>query len=176
MHHFKPRSWMGLLFSLVLILALCSTSTAQEKIKISGKGIYAYTMRPMVEFDDVEGHAIFVSKWEGMNWSKGEHKFMDQAEVHFISYGDYIKGNGPFWGYIKMSQGGDVIYSKFKGKTTTTLSPEGKPITIFEGTINFVRGTGQYEGIQGSGTFKNKMISSTIQMSEWEGEYFIKKE
>lgn len=166
---------MGLLFSLALIFGLCVSSTAQERIKISGKGTYAYTERPTIAFDDVEGHMILISKWEGMNWSTGEHKFMDRAEVSFISYADYIKGNGPFWGYIKMAQNGDVVYSKFKGKATTTLSPKGKPIMTLEGEMELVRGTGQYIGIQGSSKFKNQMISSIIMMSEWEGEYYIKK-
>ncbi|MCJ7643218.1 MAG: hypothetical protein MUP28_01925 [Candidatus Aminicenantes bacterium] len=175
MHIFKPKPWMGLLFSLALIFGLCVSSTAQERIKISGKGTYAYTERPTIAFDDVEGHMILISKWEGMNWSTGEHKFMDRAEVSFISCADYIKGNGPFWGYIKMSQNGDVVYSKFKGKATTTLSPKGKPIMTLEGEMELVRGTGQYIGIQGSSKFKNQMISSIIMMSEWEGEYYIKK-
>ncbi len=175
MHVFKPKPWMGLLFSLALILGLCASSPAQEGTKISGKGTYAWTERPTIGFDDVEGHMILLSKWEGMNWSTGEQKFMDRAEVSFIVYADYIKGNGPFWGYIKMSQDGDVVYSKFKGKTTTALSPKGKPIMSFEGEIEMVRGTGQYMGIQGNMKFKNKMISNTIMMGEWEGTYFIKK-
>ena len=175
MHIFKSKPWMGVLFSLALIFGLCTSSTAQERIKISGKGTYAYTERPTIGFDDVEGHMILLSKWEGMNWSTGEHKFMDRAEASFIVCADYIKGNGPFWGYIKLSQNGDVVYSKLKGKATTTLSPKGKPIMTFEGEIEMVRGTGQYIGIQGSMKFKNQMISSTILMSEWEGEYYIKK-
>jgi len=166
---------MGLLFSLVLIFGLCASSTAQEKIKVSGKGTYAYTERPAITFDDVEGHMILLSKWEGMNWSTGEQKFMDRAEVSFIVYADYIKGSGPFWGYIKMSQNGDVVYSTFKGKAITTLSPKGKPIMTFEGEIEMVRGTGQYMGIQGGMKFKNQMISNTIMMGEWGGEYYIKK-
>jgi hypothetical protein len=166
---------MGLVFGLALIFGLCSSCMAQETIKVSGKGTYAWTERPTLEFDDVEGHMILISKWEGMNWSTGEHKFMDRAEVSYISYADYIKGSGPFWGYIKMSQNGDVVYSKFKGKSTTVLSPKGKPIMTLEGEIEIVRGTGQYIGIQGHMKFKNQMISSTIMMSEWEGEYSIKK-
>jgi hypothetical protein len=175
MHIFKAKPWMGVLFSLALIFGLCVSSTAQEKIKVSGKGTYAYTERPAITFDDVEGHMILLSKWEGMNWSTGEHKFMDRAEVSFIVYADYIKGSGPFWGYIKMSQNGDVVYSKFKGKATTTLSPKGKPNMTYEGEIEMVRGTGQYIGIQGGMKFKNQMISNAIMMSEWEGEYYIKK-
>lgn len=64
-------------------------------MRISGKGTYASIMRQMVEFDDVEGHAIFVSEWEGRGWETGEHILAGETETHFISYGDYIKGNGP---------------------------------------------------------------------------------
>ena len=171
----ERNPWAGLVFSCVLAIALCSSAAAQEKIKISGKGTYAALQRMSLAFDDVEGRDVFISEWEGVNWSTGEHKFMDGAEVHYVTHGDYIKGNGPFWGYIKMIHNGDTAYSKFKGMAVTTLSPLGKPITTFEGEIEGVRGTGQYEGFQGRLTFKNKMISSAIMTSEWEGWYSIKK-
>jgi len=172
----RKKRMMGLLICLALIFVLSvSTSLAQEKIKITGKGTYTYTDRPAFKFDDTEDHIIFISRWEGVNFSTGENKFMDGAEVVFISYGDYVKGNGPFWGYIKMSLNGDVIFSKFKGKTTTAPSPKGKPITVFEGVISFTKGTGQFANIQGGSSFKNTMISRTIMVSQWAGEYFIKE-
>ncbi len=163
-----------IILSLIVVFSF-TPLIAQDKIKIAGKGTFTYIDRPIFEFDDTEGHAIFISNWEGVNFSKGDNKFMDGADVVFISYGDYIKGNGPFWGYIKMSLNGEVTYSKFEGKTTTKLSPNGKPITTFKGTITFTKGTGQYKGIQGSSTFDNKMISNRIMVTEWEGKYFIKK-
>ena len=67
------------------------------------------------------------------------------------------------------------VPQKAEGKTTTILSPEGKPITTFEGIISFIKGTGKYKNIQGSGTYKGKLVSSVIIVNEWEGEYFIKK-
>ena len=167
---------MGLLFGLALIFALfVSYSPAQDTVKISGKVTAAAVERPTVEFDDAEGHMIFVSKWEGVNVSTDEDKFMDGAKVVIVSCGDYVKGNGPFWGYVKMSLNGDVVFSKLKGNTTTTLDQKGRPVTEFEGGMKFVKGTGEYENIQGNGTFKSKMIATTMQKSKWEGEYFIEK-
>jgi uncharacterized protein affecting Mg2+/Co2+ transport len=61
------------------------------------------------------------------------------------------------------------------GKNATTISPEGKPVTTLEGSWTYTKGTGKYENIQGSGSYKGKLISRTIFIIEWEGEYFIKK-
>jgi len=60
-------------------------------------------------------------------------------------------------------------------KFETTLSPEGKPVTTFEASWTFIKGTGKYENIQGSGSLKGKYISRTIAIVDWEGEYFIEE-
>ena len=165
-----------LFISLVLIFGLCVSSlVAQEKFKIAGKMTAAYTVREVVEVDDTEGHALYLLKSEGFNESTGEHKFMDGAETVWFGIADYIKGNGSHTVYTKMYSNDNVVYSKAEGKTTTTLSPEGKPVTTFEGSLTFTQGTGKYKNIQGSGTYKGKLVSSVIIVNEWEGEYFIKQ-
>ena len=112
---------------------------------------------------------------EGINVSTGKKKFMDGAKVVAVEFGDYVEGNGPNLGYGKMTLNGDVVFWKSEGKSITTLSPDGTPITTFEGTYTVIKGAGQYENIQGSGTFKGKLISATKAIYEWEGESFIKK-
>lgn len=171
----KSKSWMGVTLSLALIIVFCVTySTAQEKIKVSGKVTTAYTIRYEIKCDDTEGHSLFIMKSEGVNMSTGKDKFMDGAEHAYEAFGDYIKGSGPHLTYAKMTLNGDTVFSKLEGKTKTTISPNGKPITSVEGTMNFIKGTGRYEGIHGGGTYKGKLISN-IMVTEWEGEYFIKK-
>ncbi len=173
---FKSKSWIVVTFSLALIIFFCVTySTAQEKIKISGKVTTAYTIRHEIKCDDTEGHSIFIVKSEGVNVSTGKEKFMDGAEYAYEAFGDYVKGNGPHLTYSKMTLNGDTIFVKSEGETKTTISPEGKPITTVEGTSTIIKGTGKYENIQGSNTYKGKLISSIIMVIEWEGEYFIKK-
>ena len=170
------KKLIGLFISLALIFTLgVTTSMAQQKIKIAGKATAAYTVREYVEVGDTEGHSLYLAKNEGFNESTGEHEFMDGAEVVWFSISDYIKGNGPHTVYMKMSLNDNVVYSKSEGKTTTTLSPEGKPVTTFEGTMSFIKGTGNYKNIQGSNTYKGKLVSSVIVVMEWKGEYFIEE-
>ena len=172
----KSKPWIAGAFGLALAFAFCvSYSAAQQKITISGKVTTAVTIRHEIPWDDADGHSIFALKSEGVNSSTGKDKFMDGAEYAYVSYNDYIKGNGPHVSYSKMILNGDTVFSKAEGKTKTVLSPKGKPIITIEGTITFNKGTGVYEGIQGSGTYKGKYISSNLMVIEWEGEYFIKK-
>ncbi len=172
-----PSQRLSVLFiSIALIFGLCVSSTiAQQKLKIAGKTTAAYIVREVVEVGDTEGPSLYLLKHEGFNESTGEHKFMDGAETVWFGIADYIKGNGPHTVYTKMSLNDNVVYSKAEGKTTTILSPEGKPVTTFEGALTFTKGTGKYKNIQGSGTYKGKLVSSVIIVNEWEGEYFIKE-
>jgi hypothetical protein len=173
---YKSKSWMVLALGLALIFAFCVTySAAQQKTKISGKITTAYTIRQEIPFDDTDGHLVLVMKSDGVNMSTGKDKFMDGAAYTYVSQNDYIKGNGPHVSYAKMTLNGDIVFSKAEGKTKTVISPKGKPIITIEGTVTFTKGTGMYEGIQGSGTYKGKYISSNLLVIEWEGEYFIKK-
>lgn len=70
---------------------------------------------------------------------------------------------------------GNVFFSKWQGKVSTTQSPEGKPIMKWEGTFSYVKGTGKWENIQGGGTYKGGFIARGIYVNHVEGEYFIKK-
>jgi hypothetical protein len=172
----KFRNLMILLFSLTLIVAFGMTFPEEpEKIKVAGVQKTSYTAQHEIEVGDVEGHAIYLSKLEGTNTSKGEQKFMDGAKVISTGFGDYVKGNGKHWGYNCMSLEKDKIFVEYKGETKTVLSEEGKPIVTLEGKFKMVKGSGKYENIQGSGTYKAKLVSETEMINEWEGEYFIKK-
>ena len=172
-----PSRRLTVLFiSIALIFGLCVSSLmAQQKFKIAGKITAAYTVREVVEVGDIEGHSLYLLKNEGFNESTGEHKFMDGAETVWFGIADYIKGNGSHTVYTKLSLNDNVVYAKAEGKTTTILSPEGKPVTTFEGSFTFTKGTGKYKNIQGSCNYKGKLVSSVIIVNEWEGEYFIKE-
>jgi len=168
----KSKRVMLLLISLASIFALgVTTSIAQEKIKISGKHYGVTTKVEVIEVDDTEGHILSIAESKGVDVVTGDY-FVNRGFV------DHVKGNGLFIGYQKtVDKDGDVTFRKFEGKSTTTLSPEGKPITITEGTFSFIKGTGKWENIHGGGTSKAKSIGPGmgIFMDDWEGEYFIKK-
>jgi len=179
MKNFKSKKCVAFMISLPLILILgMNISEEPEKIKIAGRQEIAYTNQEIMDFGDVEGHSLVLGRLEGININAGEHKFMDGAQIVQVGFSDLIKGNGHHKGYNKMYQNGDAVFSKFEGKTTTTLSPEGEPITTMEGTYTVVRGTGKYENIQGNGIYKAKLLldPNTVIVTEWQGEYFIKKQ
>jgi hypothetical protein len=173
-HIFKTL--MILFISLILIFASgVMMSIAQEKTQIAGKFTATYLKQETIEVGDTEGHIVYLEQTEGTNESTGEHTIMDGARVVNVSFSDLVKGNGPHQGYIKFAQNDDTYFAKWEGTVTTTLSAEGTPIITFEGTYFYIKGTGQFENIQGSGTYKGKFISETTYIAEWEGEYFIKE-
>ena len=168
----KPNSkrLMSLFISFTMIFTLSvTTSLAQEKVKITGKRYGVSTKTEVIKHDDTEGHVLILTEAKGFDVITNEQ---------FISreFMDYVKGNGTHRGYQKdITPEGDVVFATFEGKTTTTLSPEGKPLTTFEGTFSFTRGTGKYENIHGGGTYKGKVIGEGMFTYDWEGESFIKK-
>lgn len=160
--------------SIVLICIFCVIpSTAQEKIKIAGKITNTVTESHMINIADMEDHTFNISKSEGINISTGEKSFMDSSSVVNYNSSDLIKGNGMHHGYIILSNEADTVIAKWKGKVTTTISSDNKPIITFEGTFTYTKGKGSFEKIQGNGTYKGKYISEKEYITEWEGEYFI---
>jgi hypothetical protein len=176
---FKSTKCVAFMISLSLILILGMNIVEEpQKIKIAGRQEIAYTNQEIMNFDDVEGHSLVLGKLEGININTGKYKFMDGAQIISVGFSDLIKGNGHHKGYNKIYLNADAVFCKFEGKTTTAVSPESEPITTMEGTYSFVKGTGEYENIQGNGIYKAKLLldPNTIIVIEWQGEYFIKKQ
>ncbi|MQY79126.1 MAG: hypothetical protein GH151_08030 [Bacteroidetes bacterium] len=142
-HVFKKsaKKLIGLFISFVLIFTLGATSSiAQQKFNIAGKMTLANTIKDTINVGDTEGHIISLSEFEGFNVSTGKEKFMDGALVFGMGFADLVMGNGPYQDYAKVSLNGDVVFYKGQAKVATTLSPEGKPVTTYEGTLSFTKG------------------------------------
>jgi len=163
---------VGLFFMLAL---MGSNAMAQEKVKIAGKVTAAITDQKVFEFGDVPGHKLSLNLSEGTNVSSGPVKFLDSASVVNYSFGDLIKGNGPQNGYISMASGADTVFSKWQHQVKTTLAADGTPLTSFEGTVQFEKGTGQFKNIQGQATFKGAFTTKTAYSVDWQCEYSIAK-
>jgi hypothetical protein len=167
---------MVLFCSLALIFALWVTvSIAKEHTEIAGKMTITYTKQEKIDVGDTEEHIISLSQGEGTNVSTGEHTFMDGAQLVNVSFGDLVGGNGPHQGYVKLVKEDDIVFAKWKGEVTTTLSAEDTPVVTFEGSLSYINGTGQFENIQGGGSYKGGFTSKTTYTVEWEGEYSIKE-
>jgi hypothetical protein len=170
MQKLKSKKLMLLLIGLASIFVFGLTgSLAQEKTKVAGKIIIVNTKYEVIKLEDVEGHTLIQHGWKGVDTVEGTLVFVNGLS-------DYIKRNGIHRGYSKfVHPNGDLTFNKFEGKTTTTLSPAGKPLVTIEGNMTFTRGTGKFENIQGDGTYKGKAIGPGILSYEWQAEYIIKK-
>lgn len=160
---------------IIILVFGVTISLAQQKTKVSGTTTAAVTEEKMFEIGDVEGHAMVLSKQEGVNLSKGTNPFMDGAQVINISADDIIKGTGKHQSYVKYFKMMDTVYAKCEGKSTMTVAPDGTPNMSIEGTFAWIKGTGKYQNIQGIGSYKGKFISRTIWTLDWQGEYSFKK-
>jgi hypothetical protein len=145
----------------------------QEKIKIAGKETSARIKTETIEVGDVEGHYLMLIQAEGV--FQGKPDLLDGAQEIAVGTYDLVNGNGPFHGYVKATKDGDSVYAKFEGTLTTSPSANGTPVVTSKNTWSYIKGTGRFENIQGSGTAKGKAISSFISIFETEGELFFKK-
>ena len=161
-------------FWLILTLGV-ATAEAQQKYQIAGKVTQALIDMQDSKLDDAIGKTLFLSRVEGVNYNTGKTEFMDGARVMAIVTSDVDLINHTFQGYSRFRKEGDVVYFKVEGKITDSLSEDGKPITAVEATFSAINGTGKYENIRCTGTYKGRYISGYIMTLEWEGEYWIEK-
>ena len=146
-----------------------------KKTKIAGKITFNFAQHESFDIGDVDGHIISLRKAEGTNSNTGKSEYMDGAMAVNFSFDDLVRGNGPHQGYSKIGKNGDSVISKWQGKITTVFTAEGIPVPTFEGTIFWIKATGQYKNCEGNGTYKGHFTSETSYVVEWEGEYWIKK-
>ena len=163
----KQKRTLVILISLSLVFALgVVTSLAQEKIKLKDRRYWFVTKVEVIKVDDVEGHIIQILELKGVDVGTGDVAFNKMSM-------DLIKGNGTSQGYTTVTSpdGNNARFFKIQGKSTSSLSPDGKPISMSEGTATLIKGTGKWEGFQGGGTYKAKTIADGISIMDWEYEF-----
>ncbi|GEM_PF-707721 len=176
MQAFISKRAVILFIGLIFIFAFgTATSTAQQTFIIAGKITCTDTDPKQIDVGNTKDHIISLGTSEGTNISTGEHEFMDGAQAVNMAYNDLVEGNGPQQGYMKLTKNGDTVFSVWRGKVVATINPEGTPSTTFEGIVSFIKGTGRFENIQGSGSYTGRYTSKTDYIVEWKGKYFIEK-
>ncbi len=160
---------------LAIVVFVVMPATAEKKHQVSGKMTMTYTEQQKIEVGDTEGHALSFGTSEGNNMCTSEDTFVDGAQVVNMTFSDLVRGNGPHEGYAKFVLGEDAVFAKWEGMVTTTVREEEEPLMAFEGTYVYVKGTGQFENIQGKGTYKGQFTSKTDYTADWDGEYSIAK-
>jgi hypothetical protein len=94
----------------------------------------------------------------------------DWKDLEWLSYhqADSVAGNGTHRGYNTLHRkDGAESYWKYEGTHKTIVKEDGSWEVPFEGKTQLVGGTGKFQNIKGSGTYKGKITPKGV---TWEGE------
>ena len=143
---------------------------AEEAIKISGSAELTYSKQHALDVPDRPGHQLLAGETKGTNRNTGSGDFMSNVPVVNVETADLTQGTGTHQGYYTMGKGADTLTAKWGGKVTTTMA-DNQPSTSFNGTWEYVYGSGQYAGVKGRGTYKGQFLAKDKYSVTWEGNY-----
>jgi hypothetical protein len=149
------------LIALVIGIGLVGNALAEEKGKVAVRNVYYTTTTYTLKVPDVEGHVNMLYEAKGIAFFEK----WGSATVHAKNMVDLTKGGASFQGYIHTTfPDGSTISARFGGKSAAGRA---------DGNWNYFKGTGKFEGIQGSGTLKTYFPSLDQFYSDFEGEYTL---
>ena len=114
--------------------------------------------KTVVVVGDVPNHEISQEmSVADIKYSNPDFKIKDEwTYIH----SDTIDGSGKQSGYyFDTHQDGSTSYGTFQGNLKTTTQADGSWETTWEGTYQYVGGSGKFKNIKGSGKYKGKMSS-----------------
>jgi hypothetical protein len=159
--------------SVLVVLLLAPGASAQMGTAVSGTITATYTQMDTMMVSEADMHMMNMGISEGTNKCTSENMFMDGAKGTNMSFMDLKQGNGSHQGYVKFEMESGTATAKWSGMVTTTMSAEGAPMTSFEGTYKYVSGTGEFENMQGEGTYKGSFTGTDSYTVDWKGTYII---
>src|SRR5688572_25829888 len=118
----------------VLTAATLTSSHHWDRIQISGVFSMKAGEQHVLPVAGQAGPVLLLTQSSGTGRSTGPTEFMDGAQVVNREIADLTQGNGPHQGYITEIKGADTTVSSYRGKVVTTLGPDQKPRTDFQGT------------------------------------------
>jgi hypothetical protein len=154
----KRSIHIWILFGILIIAAWLLGSVTQA-------GAQTYTMKCRETGHQVKVHVIEVGDPPGHIVGVGEQAGVQSCEDGSVAttsskwMTDLTKGSGKSQSYsLATYEDGSTIWSK--GINTVTANPDGKTAR-WEGTFEYIKGTGRFEGIQGSGSWTGKRLVPT---------------
>jgi len=150
MSRFKMVTFIALIILAFGIATVADVLAGAETVK--GRSVYHFVKIERIEVGDVSGHVIGVGEHRGL-------MSLDTGEVatHIGRFTlDYTSGSGTFQGYnlVTFEDGSTKI---FKAQGRTTAQPSG--VSTFEASYSYIKGSGRFEGIQGTGSFTGKRMT-----------------
>jgi hypothetical protein len=146
------------------------TITTPTAVKISGRAELLYSKREAIDVPGRDGHMLALGEVRGTNQNTSASDFFADATAVNVETADLIQGNGSHQGYYTMRTGNDTVTAKWHGMVTTVLGPNQQPQTSFNGTWEYIQGTGRYIGIEGSGVYEGEFLAQDRYLVRWQGE------
>jgi hypothetical protein len=116
---------------------------------------------------DEPGHVLNLGQVTGEQTSTDEQ--WNGADIDYWATADLVDGNGSQQGYFtNIHANGDRTVGTFGGQVTTS----GDRVTL-NGQWQFSGGTGEFEGIEGGGSYRGTFVTPTAIKMEWDGEYKV---
>jgi hypothetical protein len=156
-----------------IVLLGCGVAAAAEGGAAAGSGS-AIQLDTKAKFDvgDVSGHEI--AQAIGEDELKTPDKIggvsFDGAKVKLYRQSDLVNGSGVVRGYATWeAKSGDKLFLIF-GYAVPPY-PAGKDVAPFEGTFQWIGGTGALERIVGKGTIEGEISRRGESRYRWAGSY-----
>ena len=153
----SKRKIFALIAIIAALLVMSATFGVAEELAKRGtySGVYgwSYSASPhQIE----EGHLFIQDIYKGTFFNDAGKGFLHESSMVCPAVTDIVNGKGTARGYgICTDKDGDKAFCVWEGKIA--------PGTEFNGTFQWIGGTGKYTGIQGNNTFRATMIGATKQ-------------
>ena len=175
MSRFRISQALFALGASTMVAGLLASAPAPERIPVAGVFTMKYTQQQALPVSDAAGPVLLLNQSAGTNRNTGKSDYMAGGQVINREIAELTQGNGPHQGYVTEIQRADTAVTRYEGRVTTTLGPDQKPATKFEGKWTKVSGTGRYEGVAGNGTYTGRMLSPTEYTVEWSGNIVLQR-
>ncbi len=143
---------IGILIIAAWILGSVAQASAQTyTVKCRNSG--HIPKMQIIEVGDVPGHIVVVAEGAGV-YSCDDGSVATSSSK---SMAEFTKGSGKCQSYeVFTFEDGSTYWTK--SQFNITPAPNGKT-GIWEGTFEYIKGTGRFEGIQGGGTLSGKRLA-----------------
>lgn len=151
--------------TLLAVLSVClplvspHASAGQKKEQCFVKTNFKSVVRSVQQIGDVPNHEL-VQEQTVYDIKYTNPDFKTKSEWALL-HADLIDGSGPHSGYYyDLHEDGSVTYGAFRGRVKTVSNPDGTWEATWEGTYEYVGGSGMFKRLRGAGTYKGKASSS----------------
>jgi hypothetical protein len=156
----------------VLLTQIMSAEAQTGKFTGSGK-VIALLAETRMQPGDKQGHELTMAR--RLDTITYSDPVLGTGQATVVALSDYVAGSGLHRGYFAIKHpNGDSTFTSYEGATKATPRAGGPPDVMFEGTWQYLGGTGKFDGISGGGTYKGGVTPAGVGY-ELEGRYTLKQ-